>query len=166
VTSAAAIGSVNPVAIASAWILVHPDVAAAFAKYPARDESTGVRISGVVEPPYPMLRVVTTPGGALNDARWRISPEILLEAWGDTDAYPGPAALQEIVTTACVCLRGLEDKDYQPWEPVVTHVDVAAPYPLDDPTGQARWLATATLTCHPALAPGSGPPPAEHVQGG
>lgn len=164
--SAAAIADVNPVGIAAAWILTHPAVVAEFADHPASNGNTSVRLSGVVKPPYPMLRVIAVPGGSMNDARWRISPEIQVEAWGDTDGTPGPDALRRLCTVAVACLKELEDRDYQPWEPVVTHADVAFPFPLGDPSGQARWSATATLTCHPALAPGSGPPDPVLVQGG
>lgn len=158
------ISQVNPVAIAAGWLERDAELLAVVQDYYAAPLDA-VPILGVVRPPYPMLRVVKTPGGSLNDMRWRLDPELAVEAWGDTDGTPGPAALERIAMKAVQRLKAMEDRDYAPWEPVVTHVDASVPYPLDDPSGQVRWLSMVTLTCHPALAPELMPPPAA-IQGG
>lgn len=161
------LSTVNPVAIAAAalegdagLLAAYNAVLADLGRPPGR-----VTVLGVVRPPYPACRVVKTPGGSLNDMRWRISPEVLVEWWGDTDGTPGPAALERLAVKSLLVLKALEDKDYAPWEPVVTHADASDPYPLADPSGQTRWLSTVTLTCHPALAPELMPPVGQ-VQGG
>lgn len=161
------ISQVNPVAIAADWLEPDPQLLAAYNDVLAamgRPPVDAVPVAGVVRPPYPMCRIVKTPGGTLNDMRWRISPEVLVEWWGDTDGTPGPEALERLSVLTVLRLKALEDKDYAPWEPVVTHVDAADPYPLEDPSGQTRWLAPVTLTCHPALAPEL-MPPARVIQG-
>jgi hypothetical protein len=158
------LSDVNPVAIASTWLEADPLLLAAFADAGA-DPLLGVPLLGVVRPPYPMLRVVKTPGGNLGDLRWRTEPELQVEVWGDLDGTPGPAALERILLVALERLKALELYDYQPWEPVVTHVRAGDPFALDDPSGQPRWLSSVGLTVHPALAPEL-LPPAGVVQGG
>ncbi len=164
---ASRLAAIDPVGIEREYLAGHPDIAALFAEYPGRllggGQDTSVRIVEVPAPPYPCLRVVNAPGGSMRDGRWLVEPLTQVEAWGDTDGYPGPEALKVMVVTAVEVLFELPDRDYAPWESVVTSVDASWPYALDDPSGQARWISTVTLMCHPPLAPESAPEHADRA---
>lgn len=109
------------------------------------------RIRGDVrQPPYPMLVIGSTTAGDDGDLLWRVTAEILFEAWGDPDGRPGKAALRKVLYAALQIARELPDLDYGPGQDVITSVSSSAGGGFSpDPTGQPRWVAAIRVSAHP-----------------
>lgn len=123
------------------------------------DDAERVRGDGP-RPPYPMVVLGTTTAGDDGDLRWRVAPELLVEAWGDPDGRPGKAALREVLYDTLAVLASLPEQDYGPGEAVVTNVASSAGGGWSpDPTGQPRWVAAVRITAHPATRPVPEAPP-------
>lgn len=141
----ASLADADPVATALAWLQAHSAVLAAFG---------GVtHISGLNEPPYPHLRVAASPGGEDGDLVWVVSPEVLVETYGDLDGSPGWAALRRLHYVALLAAKELPGRTHTTATTVVTDVRPASSaQPLPLPLGQPRWVSTLRLTMHPAVA--------------
>ncbi|HET9656745.1 MAG TPA: hypothetical protein VFP72_15440 [Kineosporiaceae bacterium] len=141
----------DPVSIALAHLRTDSTVLAAF--------GGADHISGLVEAPWPHLRVTQGPGGSLRDLRWALTSDVILEVYGAPDGSPGDAEMRRLGMRAVLAVKALQDKVYGPAEPVVSRVVPAtnlAPSPvtgvgnlMELATGQSRWTATLTLTLRP-----------------
>jgi hypothetical protein len=127
-------------AVAAAWLAAHPDVIAALG-------GPG-RVSGVVGPLYPCVRITGGPGSD-RDLRWVKDDLVTVEVWGDPDGTPGPAALKRVMYRVLEALTELPARPVTPGDAIVTavvSVNPAQPVPVD---GQPRWTAAVLLTVHP-----------------
>lgn len=106
------------------------------------------RIRGDNVPPYPRIRLLPTTGDDL-DMRWLLAPALQVEAIGDLDGSPGPAALRGILYAALESLRRLPDLPTPAGEPVVTEVRTFGGGWVPLPNSQPRWVATAQFYLHP-----------------
>jgi hypothetical protein len=117
-----------------------------------RDDDT-LNVGDQAEPPWPCVRVTTTPAGDDRGLRWVTAQELLIEAWDHDEPanQVGPAELRDLLYTALHVVHALPDAAPTAGAPVVTAVQSSvAGAPLPDPaTGQPRWLAAVIVTIHP-----------------
>ena len=125
------------------WLKDHPEVQAAF--------GGPEHVTGLVEAPWPHLRVHPTPGIWTGDLRWLIRSEVTLEAVGHPDGRPGQSELRRLLLLAARCARELVDREVTPTQTVITEIDTSASLtwsPL--PGGQPRWVLALKTGAHPA----------------
>lgn len=135
---------VDAAGLAIAYLSGHPDVAAVFAAY----GGTAGRVAGVNRPPYPRITVSDPPSGP-GLLRWLVSPSVQIEVIGDLDGTPGKAALYRIAMTVVGALVQWPDATFTSDDPVVTYVTAQMPGWMPLPTGQPRYVSTATVWLHP-----------------
>lgn len=107
-------------------------------------------ITGIVEAPWPHVRIATAPGGDLRDMRWAAETAVLIEVFGDPAGKTGEAKLRRIAFTVLEAVKELEGADAAPGKPFIARVsaaDVPASVPLT--TGQRKWSATLRLVARP-----------------
>lgn len=135
----------DPVAVALGWLRGRPAITAAF--------GSAEHISGLVEAPWPHLRVSAGPGGSVDDVLWQNTGEIVLEVIDHPSHVLGEAALWRLAMTALIELSQLPNREVSPTEPVVTLVranGTVSNQPLQ--TGQGRQLIGVSVTVHPPHA--------------
>jgi len=130
-------------------------VSATLAHLRANAEVTGAfggleHVSGMIEAPWPRLRVSAGPGGSLRNLRWDTAPEILLEAFSDPSGWPGHAELRRMIMLAAAALVRLPDQDPEPGGPVVSLVQPSGALAVSDLTaGGFRYSLTLQVVIHP-----------------
>ncbi|MEU5978435.1 hypothetical protein [Streptomyces sp. NPDC047315] len=132
----------DPVSVLLAWLQQHLVVADALG-------GPG-RVSGILEAPWPHLRIDHGPGGDLRDLRWAIAPEVTLEAYGDPGGWPGKAELRRILLRCALAAQELVEAPHVPGRPVVSGIMPSGLLlwsPLVD--GQPRWVMNLSVTLHP-----------------
>ncbi|MGX1268096.1 hypothetical protein [Streptomyces phaeoluteigriseus] len=132
----------DPVSAILAWLQDHPEVADALG-------GPG-RVSGIQEAPWPHLRIDHGPGGDLADLRWRIAPEVTLEAYGDPGGWPGKAELRRILLRCAQAAQELVEAPHVSGRPVISGIKPSGLLvwsPLVD--GQPRWVMNLSVTLHP-----------------
>lgn len=139
--------NLDPVAIARAYLLAHPDVQEAL----GGDDRIGARN----EPPYPCV-VLSDPPGDDRTLRHLIAPLLQIEVYGDLDGTPGKPVLRGIMYDILEALAALPEQPTVPGQPVVTSVAPSGGggY-VPDPTGQPRYIATVRMHMHPAHPSGT-----------
>lgn len=133
----------DPLPVVLAWLRQHPTVLAAI--------GGPEHISGVMEAPWPHLRVTSGPGGDLRDMTWETVSEVTLEVYGDPSGWPGPAELRRLLLLAARVCVDIPHHDGATGHPVISDVGpsgVVAVTPLL--TGQQRWTLGLLVTSHPA----------------
>lgn len=153
------VADVDAVAMVQNFLTASSSFQAALAEYPPSGgqdflPDANSRILGVVRPPYPMIRVQSTPGGTAGDLRRLIAPEVLIEAWSDTDDYPGDHDLNRLCLKALVALQEISDGawTYGPADNVMSGINVVElPQVVPDPSGQRRAFATVEIFCHAGM---------------
>lgn len=133
----------DPVAEAVAHLKSHPGVLSAF--------GGAEHISGVVEAPWPHLRVDLGPGGDLGDLLWATTVEVTLEVYDDPAGTRGKAALRALTLTAALALMELTDRVPTTGQPVISRVrpsGMVAFTPLA--SGQLRCTLGMLVTIRPA----------------
>ncbi|MFJ5121960.1 hypothetical protein [Kitasatospora sp. NPDC088548] len=139
-----AVAAADPVAASLAHLKQHPDVTAAF--------GGPNHVSGLVEAPWPRLRVTAGPGGNLRALRWDTATEVLLEVIGDPTGWPGSAELRRLTLIAAGALAQMPDQDGPPDSPVVSRVTPTGPLALTELTvGSYRYSATFEVVLHPRV---------------
>ncbi|MFM9634495.1 MULTISPECIES: hypothetical protein [Streptomyces] len=136
------LANADPVSVILAWLQEHPQVADALG-------GPG-RVSGIEEAPWPHLRIDHGPGGDLADLRWRIAPEVTLEAYGDPGGWPGKAELRRILLRCAQAAQELVEAPHVPGRPVISGIKPSGLLvwsPLVD--GQPRWVMNLSVTLHP-----------------
>ncbi|MFE2723900.1 hypothetical protein [Kitasatospora sp. NPDC059327] len=138
-----AVAAVDPVAAALAHLRRHPVVTEAFG-------GPGL-ISGLVEAPWPRLRVLPGPGGDLRGLRWDTAGEVTIEVISDPAGWPGSAELRRLTVLAAAALVELPDVDPPPAGPVVSHVKPTSPAPAftELTSGAIRYSLTLQVVMHP-----------------
>lgn len=148
--------SVDPVAVVLAWLQTHAGVLAAF--------GDAAHVSGVVEAPWPHLRVAPGPGGSLRDGVWALDEDVLLEVYGDPSGAPGEAGMRHLMLVAVSAVRELVDVAAETTDVVVSDViSVGIPRPQQAPwtvgvrqqattSGQSRWSMVMRVVAHPPVA--------------
>lgn len=122
----------------------HPDVQSVLAEF----GGVAGRVAGVNRPPYPRITVSDPPSGA-GRLIWLVNPSVQIEVIGDLDGTPGKAALYRIAMTAVGALMQWPETIFGPGDPVVTQVLAQMPGWMPLPTGQPRYVSTATVYVHP-----------------
>lgn len=141
----ATLADADPIAEMLGWLAGHAAVVAAF--------GSAAHLSGLNEPPYPHVRVAGSPGGTDGDLTWVVSPEVLLETYGDPDGAPGWAELRRLHYVALLAAVQITGRAHTALTTVVTAVlpassAAASPTPL----GQPRFVSALRVTLHPAVA--------------
>ena len=140
----AGLETADPVAVVGAWLEQHPRVLAAF--------GTDEHISGIVEAPWPHLRVTLGQGGDPGDGKWLHSPEVLLEVYSDPRGQVGQADGWRLAILAQAAAVELELADYTPGDPVVAAVaPTTSPQYTPLTNGQHRWVCGVKVTLHPPV---------------
>jgi hypothetical protein len=138
----ATLADTDPVVVALRHLRADPAVLALL-------DGDAERVRGDNVPPYPRVRLLPAPGDD-RDLLWLIAPGVQVEALGDLDGSPGPAALRRLLYTCTMSLRRLPDLPPVDGLTVVTNVAVSSPggfVPL--PNTQPRWLSTVQMHLHP-----------------
>ncbi|MFJ3793564.1 hypothetical protein [Kitasatospora sp. NPDC090091] len=137
------VAAVDPVAAALTHLRHHPVVTQAF--------GGADHISGLVEAPWPRLRVLPGPGGDLRGLRWDTVGEVTIEAISDPAGWPGSAELRRLTLLAAAALIELPNVDPPPPGPVVSHVRPTSPAPAftELTSGAIRYSLTLQLVMHP-----------------
>lgn len=136
------LSAADPIAEVIAWCKTHPKVLAAF--------GSADHVSGLIEAPWPRLRVDVGPGGDLGDLRWESTTEVTLEAYDDPKGSRGKAALRGLLLVAAQAVKELPDREHVPGSAVVSLVrpsGVLAFTPLA--SGQLKWTLGLLVTMHP-----------------
>ena len=136
---------VNPVAEVIAWLEAHPDLAA--------ESITADHVSGVVEAPWPHIRVTPSPGGFLNDLVHAHAEEVQVEVLDHPGGTLGQAGLRRLLLLVARVVGELDDRDVTAGQTVISDVrstSGAVWSPLSD--GHLRYLTTFQITAHPGLA--------------
>ncbi|GAA2842879.1 hypothetical protein ACFQ0M_48055 [Kitasatospora aburaviensis] len=138
-----AVAAVDPVAAALTHLRQHPTVVQAF--------GGPDHVSGMVEAPWPRLRVLSGPGGDLRGLRWDTAGEVTIEAISDPAGWPGSAELRRLTLLAGAALIALPDVDPPPAGPVVSHVRPTSPAPTltELTSGAIRYSLTLQVVMHP-----------------
>ncbi|WP_370419012.1 hypothetical protein AB8O64_11195 [Streptomyces sp. QH1-20] len=144
-TDSYAVADADPVATVLSWLAEHPKVAMAL--------GGPNRVSGILEAPWPHLRVTAGAGGDLRNLSWAIEPEVALEIYGDPGGWPGPAALRRALLMCAVATAELTDAPEDPMRPVVSRVRPSGML-IDSPlaTGQPRHILGLLVTLRPSEA--------------
>ncbi|MBM0201918.1 hypothetical protein JNW90_01445 [Micromonospora sp. STR1s_5] len=113
-------------------------------------------VSGLNEPPFPHLRVISLPGGDDGRLLWTVRRELQVEAWGHPDGRPGKAALHRLLYDAVIVLARLADDDHVPGRPVVVDAYTVgtARWAPDRASGQPCWAHRLLIVAHPDNTPG------------
>jgi hypothetical protein len=138
----ATLADTDPVTVALRYLRAAPEVLALLDGDPDR-------IRGDNRPPYPRVRLLPAPGDDL-DMTWLLAPAVQVEAIGDLDGSPGPAALRRLLYTCLAALRDLPNHPTPAGEPVVTEVRAYGTVWSPLPNTQPRWLATCSFWLHPS----------------
>jgi hypothetical protein len=145
---------IEPVALALAWLQQHPRVTAAW--------GGADHVSGLVEAPWPHLRVMAGPGGSLRRGIWTRDQEVRLEGITDPAGTTGEYAISQLVLVAVGALLELADQPTAPGDPVISFARPIGTVGRDSSTGfggiagqqltsgQVRYSASVMLTGHPA----------------
>lgn len=140
----ATLADTDPVVVALQHLRADPAVLAFLDNDPERVRGDNV-------PPYPRIRLLPAPGDD-RDLLWLVAPAVQIEAIGDLDGSPGPAALRRLLYTCTTSLRTLPGlAPVTSTGLVVTECVVSAAggwAPL--PNTQPRWVATMQMFVHPA----------------
>lgn len=128
-----------------AWLRSDPDVLAAF--------GGPDHVTGLMEAPWPHLRVAASAGGDAGDLTWDSRPEVVLEVYGDPQGTVGSAALRRLLLLVGRVLKRMPaTRDVGAGETVVCDVrPVGAAAPQTLSSGQARWTMTVSVTIHPGI---------------
>jgi hypothetical protein len=137
---------VDPAALGISYLSGHPDVVAALAAY----GGTAGRVAGVNRPPFPRITVSDPPSG-FGRLVWLVSPALQIEVIGDLDGTPGKAALYKLAMTAVGALVQWPEQTFGPDDAVITQVVAQMPGWMPLPTGQPRYVSTATVWMHPPV---------------
>ncbi|MGI5337656.1 hypothetical protein ACQEVS_09795 [Streptomyces sp. CA-181903] len=141
-TDSYAVADADPVATVLSWLTEHPEATKALG-------GPG-RVSGIVEGPWPHLRVTAGAGGDLRDLSWATEPEVALEIYGDPGGWPGPAALRRALLVCAVAAAELPRAPQDARRPVVSRVRPSGML-IDSPlvTGQPRYILGLLITLRP-----------------
>ncbi len=136
------LSAADPFAVVIAHLRAHPAVTAAF--------GGPDHVSGLVEAPWPHVRVIPSGGGDLGELLWHTTWQVQVEVI-DHPANPvGQAALWRLAMTAAQAARDLTERAVTSADPVVSRVrpsGVVAWSPL--PSGQGRWVCGLLITIRP-----------------
>lgn len=146
--------SADPVAVSLSWLKAHATVVAAF--------GTTASITGVVESPWPHLRVAPGAGGDLRGGRWDLDEDVLFEVIGSPDGSPGEAEMRRLAMVVVQAMLELPDRAHTATDPVVCQVrPVGHPRPGQAPwtlgqrgvttSGQSKWSITMNVAMHPPI---------------
>ncbi|MGA5822237.1 hypothetical protein ACPC54_30760 [Kitasatospora sp. NPDC094028] len=136
------VAAADPVAVALAHLRRHPAVLEAFG-------GPG-HVSGLVEAPWPRLRVTSGPGGDLRGLRWETASEVTIEVISDPAGWPGSAELRRLTLLAAGALLDLPEVDPPPAGPVVSHVATSGPLAFTELTsGAIRYSIALQVVLHP-----------------
>jgi hypothetical protein len=143
----------DALAVVVGYLADHPAVRAVLPASPADGKA---HVAPAVGPPWPVLRVQSTPAGSDRNLRHLTDQELLVEVWGaplDVQAS-SPAALRHVLYVALAALAELPHRTHTAGQPVVTAVrsTVGGSYVPDPTTGQPRVLAAVMVTLHAAAA--------------
>lgn len=136
------LSSVDPVARVIGHLQSHTGVLLAF--------GGANHISGLMEAPWPHLRVTDGEGGDLRGMRWSGEFEVMLECYGDPGATIGEGEVRRLCLLAGFAVKELEDADHVPGTSPVSFVGpsgVAINQKLTN--GQYRFTMGLTLVMRP-----------------
>lgn len=107
-------------------------------------------VSGLMEEPWPHLRVLPGSTGEFSTLRGRLLHEVTLELYGPMDGSIGSAALWKTMIRLLILANRIPDGEHPPGRPVVSRANVQSGVtrqPLSN--GQMRWVATLNVTLGP-----------------
>lgn len=137
------LGAADPLAECLAWLKADPAVTDAFT-------GGAAHISGLVEAPWPHVRLDVGPGGDLRDLRWDTETEVTVEITSDPEGRPGKAALRQLLIVALASLTRLPERDHSPGDAVVSRVRPSGVFAFTTlASGQIRWSAGVLVVIRP-----------------
>lgn len=108
------------------------------------------RVSGLMEEPWPHLRVIPGSTGEMSTMRGRIVHEVTLELYGPMDGSIGSAVLWRTMARLLILANRIPDQPHPAGRPVMSRCNVqggVTRQPLTN--GQLRYVATLNVTLTP-----------------
>lgn len=110
-------------------------------------------VSGVIEAPWPRLRIAPDASNDLAQLRWEHEAGVLVEVYADPAGTISPHRSWQLIMIALAAVAELPSAPYEPGRAVVSRVRSTTglvPQPLSN--GQYRWIAGLGVTVHPSTS--------------
>ena len=108
------------------------------------------RVSGLMEEPWPHLRVIPGSTGEMSTMRGRLVHEVTLELYGPMDGSIGTAALWRAMARLLILANRFPDQPHPDGRAVFSRANVQGGITRQPLTnGQLRYVATLNVTLLP-----------------